>query len=226
MLTYLTHLPFDYLPVAPVFLSPFSTLRCSLWIPWKRKWTLPLRWAPRDFPIPRLLTWTFCSSHSPLLLLHKPVVCIALTSVSCVYLLTILLYYTLKLRERNRNVFTFNTSTERETDRQSDRERHAYLIFRSAVWTGSVCIAWALSGSVCVCMCVCVCVREYSGPELPSCSPAWSDLSRIKTPVGFLHTHTHTHTHTHPRECECWSGCCFSYVSLCDSSYKGHTLRL
>ncbi len=190
MLTYLTHLPFDYLPVAPVFLSPFSTLRCSLWIPWKRKWTLPLRWAPRDFPIPRLLTWTFCSSHSPLLLLNKPVVCIALTSVSCVYLLTILLYYTLKLRERNRNVFTFNTSTERETDRQSDRERHAYLIFRSAVWTGSVCIAWALSGSVCVCVCVYVWVFRARTTQL---QPGLVRSEQDKDACG-LPSHTHTHT--------------------------------
>ncbi len=59
--------------------STVSTLRCSLWIPRKR--TLPLRLALETFPFPRLLTWTFCSSQSPLLLLNKPVVCIALTCV-------------------------------------------------------------------------------------------------------------------------------------------------
>ncbi len=45
-------------PFSPQLLcSTISTLRCSLWIPWKR--TLSLRLAPRDFPIP-----TYLPGHS------------------------------------------------------------------------------------------------------------------------------------------------------------------
>ncbi len=71
MLTYLTHLSFVYLPVAPVFLSPFSTapvlyrLHAPLFL-------LDSLEKEKDIIIPRLLTWTFCSSHFSLLLLNKP----------------------------------------------------------------------------------------------------------------------------------------------------------
>ncbi len=86
---------FIYLPVAPVFLSPFSIAPPSpqsavpSGSPGKGIKDINTQISPRDILIPRLLTWTSCSSHSPLLLLSKPVVCIALTFVFCVYLMTV-----------------------------------------------------------------------------------------------------------------------------------------
>ncbi len=81
------YLLFTYLPVSPDDLlldlpcSCHPSLPRSLGFPGKEK-DIDTQIKPRDFPIPSLLNWIFCPSHSPLPLFNKPVVCIALTSVS------------------------------------------------------------------------------------------------------------------------------------------------